>query len=510
MESQGLAKVSLEEAVKLGAVDGSFFGSFFFPRAFKQSPPPCHKDMDRLLDDPDSPFVSFMIARGFAKTTKTRVYIARRIAYGISRTVMIVGKSQDAAIKSLEWLKKSVEHNQRYSNAFGLAPGGRWSGADIEIIHHQFQDENGGPLRIRVLAFGMTGSVRGVNIDDMRPDLIVVDDPCDEENTATPEQRRKTADLFFGAIAKSLAPKSECPHSKMVLLQTVLNNSDLVSLCEKDSKWKSLRVSCFTPEGVSSWPDRFPTEELKEEKQGYVDRGMLSLWMREMECKCVSDDLVAFKESALKYWDEVVDGVGGHVPEGGLTFLAIDPTPPPKDPTQANKASRKLDTAVIAVMRVVYGKLYILDFYGAKSPDPGEFIGQIFQLCRLYRTKQVVVETILFARVLRWAIDQESVRRREYLNIHPIEDRRAKPLRIQQEIAAQTSQGALLCSSQHTDFIQQYLEYPVVDHDDYLDAVAIGCMYVTPWVLENSFIEGEFEEVIEAEIKALGDWRAKI
>lgn len=509
MSESSNVQISAEEAVRLGAVDGGLFGRFFFPRAFKQDAPPCHREMDELLDDPEAHLVNFMVPRGWAKTTKTRVYIARRIAYGISRTVMIVGKSQGAAVKTLEWLKRSVEHNQRYASTFGLAPGSRWSGEDIEIIHHHFKDENGGPLRIRVLAYGMTGSVRGVNIDDMRPDLIVVDDPCDEENTATIEQRKKIADLFFGSILRSLAPLSEAPHAKMVLLQTVLNPQDLVSLCDKDSHWTSLRISCFDADGKSTWPERHPTEELKAEKQGYIDRGMLALWMREMESRCINDDLAAFLEENLRYWDQPENGVGGVLPEGGFTFLSIDPVPPPKDELNV-KITKAHDNFVISVLRVINGSVYLADQWGQKAPDVQLTLNQMFLMARVWRTSTVVIETVLFQRVLRWALQQEMSRRRDYLTIIPIEDKRSKPARIRQEISRFTSQKKFYISTEHEEFLGEYWAYPFVQHDDFLDSVAIGLMYVTPHMLDASFIEGEYTEVIEEEGRMLGDWRADV
>ena len=504
-----LEQVPLDEAVQLGAVDGSFFGSYFFPRAFRQEPPAFHREMDEALDDPGARYLSFMLFRGAAKTTKVRVFIARRIAYAMSRTIMVVGKNQDHAIKTLEWVKKAVEQNSRWAGTFGLRKGARWSGADIEIVHTQFKDENGGPLTIRLLAYGMTGSVRGLNIDDYRPDLILVDDPDDEETTATVEQRKKTRDLFFGSLQKSLAPRSESPHAKMILLQTLLNSYDLVSECERNPQWRSLRYGCFDEHGQSRWPTRHPTKELLADKQNHIDRGMLSLWMREMECRLVADELAAFKEEDLRFWDKVDEnGIGGVVPPGGITFLSIDPTPPPKN-TEKEKAriTSGLDTAVICVKRIVNGNVYLCDFAGMKSPDPDHFINQIFLMARLWGARTVVIETILFQRVLRWLREKAMQARREYLTIIPIEDPRAKPLRIQQEIKPYASQGKLYCSSEHMEFIDQYVNFPNIEHDDYVDAVSIGLMHVNPWMLEMSAIDGEFERLYEDDGKALPDWR---
>lgn len=492
-----LEQISLEEAVHLGAVDDSFFGRFFFPRAFKQESPRFHTFIDAALSDPSHKYVSAMLFRGAAKTTKLRAYIAKRIAYGISRTILVVGKSQEAAAKTVQWVKNAVEYNKKYAGCFGLTKGNKWTETDCEIISTMFRDENGAPVTIRILAFGMTGSIRGVNIEDCRPDLIVVDDPCDEENTATAEQRKKMSDLFFGALAKSLAPTSESPHAKMVLLQTVLNSDDLISMCERDPTWHSLRIGCFNSEGESIWPERWSTEELLADKQAHIARGQLPLWMKEMECSVISDELAAFKMEHLQYWD--------HLPEGGITFFSIDPTPPPREGT-AHKVNTKLDDFVIMVLRVVEKRIFVCDYYTCKSPDPGEFITKLFLMAAEWRCRTVVIETVLFARTLKWILEQEMIRRGDYLTIVPIEDKRNKQVRIRQEISARTTNRILYVHQSMSKLLEQYSLYPVVNHDDVLDALAIGLMHVKPWMFMANVIEGEYTVVEDTAL--LEDWRA--
>lgn len=492
-----MERISLEEAVRLGAVDDAFFGRFFFPRAFKQNSPAFHKQIDEALNSPHYRYVSIMLFRGAGKTTKLRTFTAKRIAYGISRTILYVGKSQDAASKSVQWLKNAIDYNKKFAGTYGLRRGSKWTETEIEIVSEKFKDENGGPLLIRVLAYGMTGSIRGVNIEDSRPDLIVVDDPDDEETTATAEQRKKQSDLFFGSLEKTLAPASENPHAKMALLQTVLNENDLVSRCERSPAWHSLRISCFTEEGESVWPERWTTADFLASKQTHIEMDNLPLWMREMECKVISDEMAAFKMAHLGYWD--------YMPEGGYTFIAVDPTPPPKD-KDANRASAKLDDAVVGVLKAVAGKVLLCDYYTCKSPDPGELINQIFLMAAEWKTKVICVETVLFARVLKWALEQEMQRRRDWLTIIPVEDPRKKVVRIRQEISARVTHGVLQVHRTHTKFIEQYQQYPFVNHDDVIDMVAIGLMHIKPWMLTEDFIEGEFTREIDTPL--LEDWRS--
>jgi hypothetical protein len=484
-------QISLKEAVELAAVDGDFFGMFFFPNACRQAPPDFHVELNDALDSETDEFVGAMIARGFGKTTKLRIYIARRIAYRISRTIVVVGKSQEAAMKTLEWVMRAVQHNELFAKTFALEKGKRWTASDLEIKCCVY-DENGKEIPsktifIRVIAVGITGSIRGINIDDFRPDLIVVDDPCDEENTATPEQRKKMSDLFFGALAKTLAPKVDSPFAKMVLLQTVLNREDLISTCAKDPQWKVLVFSCFTKnsqgEEVSRWEDRFPTEKLLADKQAHVTRNQLPLWLREMECKVVSEETAAFSESWLKYWDVL--------PQGGRRCLAIDPTPPPAQGKQS--LNPKLDDAVIMAMQTFRGQMYVLEYVTFKSPDPVEFITAVFTMARKWKIKLAGFETTLFQRILAYMFRQEMRKEKFWLVTQEVEDRRPKPVRIQQEVAPIAQAGDLYIRPEHSKLIQQFLEFPDVNHDDVIDALSIGIITLAKYsVIEEDYIEGEY------------------
>ena len=83
--------ISLEEIVKLGAVDPEFFYRTFFPKTFRQPSPAFHKQIDLALDSPQYRLLNLQCFRGSAKTTKLRAFSLRRIAYRMSRTVLYIG-----------------------------------------------------------------------------------------------------------------------------------------------------------------------------------------------------------------------------------------------------------------------------------------------------------------------------------------------------------------------------------------------------------------------------------
>lgn len=488
--------MSPEELLFAAAEDSELFGRLFFPKTCRQKSPHFHKEMDRVMEDPRNRYVSFQVFRGGAKTTKLRLFAAKRIAFAISRTILIVGKSQDHAAKTLEWIMKQVETNKQYATAFGLEKGFKWNSTELEIVN-----KSAGGVRIRILALGITGSIRGLNIDDHRPDLILLDDPVDEENSATPEQRDKVENLLYGALMKSLAPASEAPDACLVLAQTPLHPEDISEKSAKDPSWAFVRFSCFNEKGESQWPERWTTEELKKEKESHIERNLLPLWLREMECTLVNEQYSAFKREWLI--DTPFD------PEGGIVYMGIDPTPPPKDSIVKQK-NKKLDDAVICVIRYVAGNIYILETWSAKSPDPEEFTNAFFSLAARYRPFKVGVETHLFQRMLKWYLEREMTRRREYYTLIPVEDKRQKEVRIIQTISRYASNGKLHILPGMSELREQFYAFQqnaTGQRDDFLDALSIALDLISPGI-EGLTIDGEYDIIDESSIPDLGDdWR---
>lgn len=483
-------ELTLEEAVKLGAIDPVFYSHYFFPKAARQTTPEIHKEMWELIDNPAYQYVGLMVFRDGAKTTLCRLNLSRRIAYGISRTIVVVGKSESHAMKTIDWLQRAILFNRPWANAFGLKKGKQWSGSEIDIENSSLG------ISIRIVGMGITGSTRGINIDDYRPDLIFVDDPCDEENTATPEQRMKIEELFFGSLYNSLAPRSDSPESKMVLAQTVLDEDDLISQVCRDDTWATAIYSCFDENGESAWPERYPTEVLMKEKQSFINRNQLSLWLREKECVVVSGELSYFKADWLRYYDIA--------PEGGFTLIGVDPTPPPKDGQSQIKQSAKLDDAVILAIKIYKGDVYLLDYYTTKSPDPEEFLAKLFEYHLRFKPMKVGIETHLFQRVVKANAERKMQELRYYFPITACEDKRPKPVRINQTVANRASQRKIHVKKIHAGFIEQYTKYPVVKHDDILDAFSIALSLTTPALENMDFIDGEFERLDD---KPLDGWR---
>lgn len=489
-------QVDPREVAELGATDDELFCRFFFPKTFRQGFPSFHQDVDDALSNPLFRYVALKMFRGSAKTTKLRAFVSKRISYGISRTVFFVSNSQKHSIYSLKWIRRQVEYNPLWTNTFGLRKGGTWTDEWIQILHGV--DE----VVINILALGITGQIRGINIDDFRPDLIVLDDPDNHETTNTHEQREKTSDLIFGDLQKSLVPPTENPLAKMVALQTPLNLFDFISTVsgtnpetEKPRDWHVVEVSCFDKDNESTWPARYPTEFLRREKEEHIRLRKLSLWMREMEVKIIAKEESAFDVTWLKYWDDK------GLPLGLVKRIAIDPAS--ADPKKS-KNPGKIDDQVIGVVGFKGPDVYLIEYTAEKGEMPDAAAATFMDYILRHTILRACVESVAYQRVLAWFIRKAMEHGRKFVPVKEITDKRAKADRIIQALRPKAAHGHLWVSIKHTKFIQQFGDYrPGVEmHDDVLDMVSIAITDHSGYSDED-YLEGEASVLDESDIPNL-------
>lgn len=452
MSEVPIIDLTAKEVIQLATQDNYFYEKHFFPETVRQPSPAFHRQMDEKLWGGNRQ-VAFKVFRDGAKTTKLRLFTSKRIAYGISRTILYVSNSQDHSVKSLDWIKRKVEFNRKWSETFGLRPGGKWTAEEIEIVN-----ELAG-CSIWIKAVGITGQLRGFNIDDHRPDLIVVDDADNEETAGNDAQRQKTEELFFGALMRSLVPTTENPNAMAVVLQTPINNGDLIDRITQDGQWETLEFSCFDENQNSTWEARYPTAVLRADKAAHIRRGQLHIWMREMEVKLVARGGASFNAENIRFWDVRPDDM--------VYIIAIDP---------ASSEAKNADDQVIGVVGLWQNRCYLIEYTAEKGEMPEAAAATTIQYIRRYGPLGVWVESISYQRVLAHLIEQEMKRARVFAPVHQVQDKRRKSDRILQAIGVASGEGNLYVRDTHSKFLSQYYGYSPLstEKDDVLDMVSIA------------------------------------
>lgn len=465
-----IIQLSPKEAVIEGAQNFLTYGKIFFPRTFRQKSPKMHEEIGKALYSTER-FNAFKIFRDGAKTSLLRVYVSQRIAYSISRTIMYVSVSQQHSMFSLRWLRRQVEFNRPWAQTFGLQRGQKWTDEWCEVNQTLADDPSGLPTQTTLLAMGITGQIRGFNPDDFRPDLIIIDDVLNEENTATPEQRKKIDDLLFGALLNSLSPVSESPLAKGVFAQTPFIKDDAIEKCMKDPSWNPLSYGVFDEKGESRWPDRYSTELLRQAKEDHIRRGQYRLWMREKEVTIVAGEEKAIDTTKWKTFDLL--------PEYLDVIISLDP---------ASSETKKADEFAIVALGIKGQDVYILDFASAQAVKPDKAANDFFNLTLLYSPRKAVVESNGYQRVLKWYLEQEMNKRRIYVAVDLMEVKTKNADRIMQTIPGLTAFGHFWIRPGMSKLIEQADDYdPAVKNirDDILTAIANGIICLNPALRRN-------------------------
>jgi hypothetical protein len=336
------------------------------------------------------------------------------------------------------------------------------------------------------MGVGITGSIRGINFDDYRPDLIICDDVITDENAASQAQRDKVAELLMGAIRNSLAPASEEPNAKMVMLQTPLDSDDASARATQSPEWHTERFGCWTEatedlpieKQESSWPERFPSATLRAEKLAAITDNRYSIFARELEVKLVAAETLSFRPTWLRKYESP--------PKVGACVMSIDPVPPPSE-AQVAKGMKGKDYEAISIVARAKGEYYLLDYAVNRGHDPSWTAAQFFSFAQRYKPMCCVLSLISAERYLKWFLEKEMSRRQVYVPLKeaPI-GKQSKFNRILAALSGVASAGKLWCGKQHSDFILQFETYGsgYKGHDDLLESVANGVAELTSPYLE--------------------------
>ena len=131
-------------------------------------------------------------------------------------------------------------------------------------------------------AVGAGQQMRGINIDNQRPDIAVVDDVEDNENTGSEILQKKLDRWIFGPFIKALARKK-----KIIWLGNMLEKTSLLARLSIRANWNPVVFGCLVKDTVTGrlvplWPERWPVQELVEDFQEYQELGLIETWMCEM------------------------------------------------------------------------------------------------------------------------------------------------------------------------------------------------------------------------------------
>ena len=158
---------------------------------------PFHNDAARLIKGTPNLKAVFKWPRGHAKSTHMDIFVPLWLMFQpkpLIRFMVVVGKSEDAAVRLLSDIQAELEFNQRILSDFGNQKSiGDWT-------EGEFTTEGG----IHFLAWGRGQSPRGLRNRDSRPDYIVIDDLDDDDESFLSRHIRGIVSVVLFVILAAL------------------------------------------------------------------------------------------------------------------------------------------------------------------------------------------------------------------------------------------------------------------------------------------------------------------
>lgn len=259
---------------------GEFFIEFFLAEQLDMPVPEFHSEIWSLMTDEEKERVLLAIPRDHAKTTLAKLVViwywcftSHRFCVYLSNTNAI---AKNACKDIIEFLS-----NPNFVAVFGKINMIKASENESLWIF-DLPTGHGRTKRCILRAIGQGQQMRGINIDNQRPDIAVVDDVEDNENTESELQQKKLDKWIFGPFLKALARKK-----KLIWLGNMLTKKSLLARLSRNRRWNPVVFGALIKNAVTGvleplWPGKWTVEALKEDLKEYKDNGLLETWMCEM------------------------------------------------------------------------------------------------------------------------------------------------------------------------------------------------------------------------------------
>lgn len=282
---QTVASAKREEnraKVKLTAEDIEGFVNLFLLKDFDgpTSIPECHREWWTMCCS-NHKFVAIAAPRNHAKSTSiTKAYTLATILMRERKFVLLVSDTESQASFFLNNLKQALL-DENIAKVFGVRGFIKDSETDCIV---EFEDG----YQARIMAKGSEQKLRGILWDNRRPDLIVCDDMENDEIVMNEDRRKKFRDWFMGALIPCRSTTGVVRYVGTILhMDAMLERlmprefdkrnveTELYVKNTTQSVWYAAKYRAHNPNfSAILWPDRWPAESLKAERQGFLDQGL--------------------------------------------------------------------------------------------------------------------------------------------------------------------------------------------------------------------------------------------
>ena len=296
--------------------DPAYFDTNILPHHFWQPLATVHYKIQKAIHS-TLPFVNIIVPREFGKTTVVNCgYPLYNICYNLEPFIVMCSETAKEAESNLRTVKYELVTNDRIKHYFGELKTSRIKDEFGKWNEKYAKTSNG----IYLAAKGAGAQIRGIKAINVRPTLIIVDDPQGIRTILTEHTLDKMDTWFENEVVfaratkyrRKIKGKYQIFEGKIRLLGTVVHHECLVNRKRKDSRFTTIFMQAIEHDDkgkrISLWPGMFSLEFLDKQFKEYCDNGKKKVWLQEKMNVPMSEEDKPFDKNKIKYWDNVVGG----------------------------------------------------------------------------------------------------------------------------------------------------------------------------------------------------------
>lgn len=254
--------------------------------------------------------IALGMPRGFAKTTFVKLFLLYVILFTDRKFILVLAATATMAENIISDVADMLDEPNI------KAIFGDWRlGIEKDTNSVKKFSFRGRPIIIAALGAG--GSVRGFNIKNARPDVMVFDDVQSREDADSQEVSSKLYKWMLGTAMKAKAPKG-C--MTMFVGNMYPTPHSILKKLKVNPHWEKFIVGGILADGTSLWEELQPVRQLLEEYAADMEAGHPEIFHAEVlnDEEAAVNNLIDFNKLPAFPWDEAQPHQGN--------FIVIDPS----------------------------------------------------------------------------------------------------------------------------------------------------------------------------------------
>lgn len=314
------------------------------------------------------------IPRGFAKTTFVKVICVWYILFSHKQFILIVGASEKKAVSILSDICDMLS-GPNLRKVFG-----HWD-AHIEENNQVTKVFHFRGRQIILWAAGAGTSVRGINRKNKRPDVMVMDDIQEKEDSKNKELADALTVWMLSTLMKARSPFG-CTY---IFIGNMYPQNSILEALKKNKQWKSLIVGGITESMESLWEELKPINELLDEYESDTLMGHPEVFISEVLNSTEIALASGIDITKIPFMPDYLQAVDA----GEGSFILIDPS----------SGKKGGDDCTISHYEVMDGRS-VFDEVLSGTFTPLETIQQAIQLGLRRNTRLIGVEGVAYQSTL--------------------------------------------------------------------------------------------------------------